>query len=143
MRAAVFQGYDRGHRIERVPDPTPHGHDVVIRVGRSGICSSDLAITSRHDPSSPLAAMFEPMSRPGTVLGHEVAGEVVALGPDVTTLAIGDRVVPSAFSGCGTCGTCLSGKPDWCAGVYAKMGGYAEYCLADERFCVRAPVALS
>jgi (R,R)-butanediol dehydrogenase/meso-butanediol dehydrogenase/diacetyl reductase len=143
MRAAVFQGIGNGHKIETVPDPVPIDGEVVIRVERSGICATDITITSRRNEPSPLDAMYDPLSRPGTVLGHEIAGEVVALGPRVEYLKVGDRVAPTAFSGCGTCLSCLSGKADWCAGVGAKMGGYGEYAVANEWNCVRLPKTFS
>lgn len=143
MRAAVFQGIGKGHKIESVPEPSPGPDDVLIRVEQSGICATDLTITGQRKQASPLDAMFEILGRPGTILGHEFAGEIVAIGAGVERLKVGDRVAPGGMSGCGGCLTCLSGKPDWCAVGHAKMGGYAEYALAHENSCALVPKSLA
>jgi (R,R)-butanediol dehydrogenase/meso-butanediol dehydrogenase/diacetyl reductase len=142
MRAAVFQGLGKGHKIESVRDPVPGRRDVVLKVLRSGICATDMTITSVRERPSPLDSLFDSLNRPGSILGHEIAGEVIGLGADIEYLKLGDLVAPMGFTGCGTCLTCLSGRPDWCTGVYAKMGGFAEFALADERFSVRVPKTL-
>lgn len=142
MRAAVFQGRGRGHRIETLPDPTPGPGEVVVRVRRSGICATDITITSESSSDTPLDRLYQALSTPGTVLGHEIGGEVVAVGSAAGRLRVGDKVAPTAFSGCGSCATCIAGKADWCAQARARMGGYAEYALADEAFCVRLPATL-
>jgi (R,R)-butanediol dehydrogenase/meso-butanediol dehydrogenase/diacetyl reductase len=90
MRAAVMQGLHRPLAIETVPDPVPGAGEVVVRVGRCGICGSDLHMT--EDPAYGMGA--------GSVLGHEFAGEVVALGKGVEGLGTGDlvSVVPLAVA---------------------------------------------
>ena len=96
MKAAVFQGIGQPLAIVERPDPAPGPGEVLIRVGRAGICGSDLHMTS--EPGSFIA--------PGTIIGHELAGEVIALGQGVTQLRIGDRVAPMPFVGCGRCPAC-------------------------------------
>ena len=133
MQAAVFKAIGQPLQIEQIADPAPLGRDVVISVGRCGICGSDLHVTedaSFHLPS-------------GTVLGHEYAGEIVATGSAVEQLRAGDRVAVVPMRSCGRCAECLSGQPAWCATKRLEGGGYAQYSLADERQCVRLPNTLS
>jgi 2-desacetyl-2-hydroxyethyl bacteriochlorophyllide A dehydrogenase len=125
VRAAVFRGADRGLVIEERPDLTPGAGQVLLRIGRSGICGSDLHMTSGH------GAFQLPE---GIVVGHEYAGAVVELGPGVTQLRVGDRVAPLPSGGCGACAACQQGTPTWCTGDKPppRFGGYAEYAVADE-----------
>ena len=133
MQAAVFKAIGQPLQIEQIADPTPGGSDVVISVGRCGICGSDLHLT--EDPSFHLP--------PGTVLGHEYAGEIVATGPAVEHVRTGDRVAVVPIRSCGRCAECLAGQPAWCTTIRLEGGGYAQYSVADERQCVRLPKALS
>ncbi|MGH8258739.1 MAG: alcohol dehydrogenase catalytic domain-containing protein, partial [Steroidobacteraceae bacterium] len=90
MRAAVFRGFDSPLAIEEAPEPRPAADEVLIRVARCGICGSDLHMT--REPA--LGA------RPGSVLGHEFSGEVVALGRAAHGLRVGDRVAVAPVRGC-------------------------------------------
>ena len=83
MRAAVFEGVGQPLSVEEVPDPEPGPRFAVVRVGACGICGTDLSITSGRG--------FLQMP-PGFVLGHEYAGEVVAVGSDVDRVRVGDHV---------------------------------------------------
>lgn len=129
MKAAVFKEIGRPLVIEDVPDLTPAEDEVVVQVGRCGICGSDLHMT--EDPVFGV--------RPGTVLGHEYSGEVVAAGSKVEHLRTGDRVSVSPLRGCGRCATCLAGQPAWCSTRQLEGGGYAQYSIATERQCVKLP----
>lgn len=133
MRAAVMQGLHQPLAIETVPDPTPGAGEVVVRVGRCGICGSDLHMT--EDPAYGQGA--------GSVLGHEFAGEVVALGRGVEGLAPGDRVAVSPLTSCGACPACRAGNVSWCEGFGLQGGGYAEYALTRPNQCVRLPASAS
>jgi (R,R)-butanediol dehydrogenase/meso-butanediol dehydrogenase/diacetyl reductase len=137
MRAAVYQGGDNSLAIETVDDPTPGPGQVVIQVGRCGICGSDLHMAEGHDFG------FEP----GDVPGHEFAGEVVAMGHGAEGVRIGDRVAVMPFLSCGKCSACLAGDPAGCVtqnmmGSGGARGGYAEYVAADARWCVQLPRTL-
>jgi (R,R)-butanediol dehydrogenase/meso-butanediol dehydrogenase/diacetyl reductase len=134
MRSAIFKAPGLPLSIDTVPDPTPAPNQVVIRIGRCGICGSDLTFT---DPRSPAHYPI------GSALGHEYAGEIVALGRDVTHLAIGDRVTAMPSTGCGSCAACLAGDPNGCASCHHIMGGYGEYTLADGRYAAKLPDSLS
>jgi len=133
MRAAVMQGLHRPLAIETVPDPVPGEGEVVVRVGRCGICGSDLHMT--EDPAYGMGA--------GSVLGHEFAGEVVALGKGVEGLGTGDRVSVVPLKSCGRCPSCLAGEVAWCDQFGLQGGGYAEYALTRPNQCVRLPKTAS
>jgi 2-desacetyl-2-hydroxyethyl bacteriochlorophyllide A dehydrogenase len=133
MKAAVFKSVGQAFVIESVRDPEPGRGQVVVRVARCGICSSDLAMTDGSGWTYPI----------GSVLGHEIAGEVVALGAQVQDLAVGDRIVSMGFGGCGLCKECLAGSPIWCSQFHVLQGGYAEFTTAMARFAVRLPLSLS
>ena len=133
MKAAVFHGIGQKLCIEVVPDPRPGPGEVVVKVGRCGICGSDLHMT--EDPMFGVPA--------GAVLGHEFAGEIAAVGKGVTGLKIGDRVSVPPVKGCGHCASCLKGEPAWCDQMALIGGGYGEYALALERQIVRLPSSAS
>ncbi|MGE3744544.1 MAG: alcohol dehydrogenase catalytic domain-containing protein [Sphingomonadaceae bacterium] len=143
MRAAVFQGRGKPHKVENVAEPVPAPREVIVKVDRCGICGSDLTMTAPRDGDSQMSPDVERLFSPGAILGHEFSGTVVALGKDVERLKVGDRVAPMFLSGCGHCVGCLSGKPNWCQGAYGKMGGYAQYATAHEQFSVRLPTVLT
>jgi alcohol dehydrogenase, propanol-preferring len=80
------------------------------------------------------------------ILGHEIVGTVVEIGPEVERFAVGDRVgVPWLGWTCGVCRYCRSGRENLCDRArftgYHRDGGYADYTLADGRFCFRLPTA--
>jgi (R,R)-butanediol dehydrogenase/meso-butanediol dehydrogenase/diacetyl reductase len=133
MKAVVTQGLHRPLRVESLPDPVPAAGEVVLQVARCGICGSDLHMT--EDAAYGI--------KPGDVLGHEFAGEVVALGAGVADLAVGDRVAAIPLRGCGHCPACLSGEPAWCAEFGLQGGGYAEYVRTRADQCVRLPRSAS
>lgn len=129
MRAAVFKGFGLPLAIESVPDPAAGPGEVVVRVGRCGICGSDLHMTEDRT--------FGP--KPGAILGHEFAGEVTAVGAGVGRIHVGDRVAVSPLRSCGACESCRAGQPAWCAEMRLQGGGYAEYVVATERQCFVLP----
>jgi (R,R)-butanediol dehydrogenase/meso-butanediol dehydrogenase/diacetyl reductase len=133
IRAAVMQGLHKPLIIERLPDPEPGEGEVLVRVGRCGICGSDLHMT--EDPAFGRAA--------GDVLGHEFAGEVVALGKNAEGVRLGDLVSVIPLASCGRCDTCLAGEPAWCAHFGLQGGGYAEYALTRPNQCVILPASAS
>jgi len=134
MRAAVFKGIGLPMVIEQLPDPTPDAGEVVLQVGRCGICSSDFHFTDGRSDTF----RFEP----GSVLGHEYSGTIVATGSGVTRVKVGDNVACMPHCGCGRCGFCLGGRQIYCDHRRAS-GGYAEYVLHHENAMVRMPSSLS
>jgi (R,R)-butanediol dehydrogenase / meso-butanediol dehydrogenase / diacetyl reductase len=133
MRAAVMQGLHQPLAIETIPDPAPSTGEVVVKVGRCGICGSDLHMT--EDPAYGKGS--------GDVLGHEFAGEVVALGKGTEGLALGDLVSVIPLQSCGQCASCKSGEVAWCDQFGLQGGGYAEYAVTRPNQCVKLPASAS
>ncbi len=134
MKAAVFQGIGKPLVIEERPQPSPGPGEVLIKVGRAGICGSDLHMTS--EPGTPIAA--------GTVIGHELAGEIVALGQGVTRLRIGDRIAPMPFVGCGHCPACDDGRPHHCPQARIDVvTGFSQFSRVGAGDCIVLPPELS
>jgi len=79
----------------------------------------------------------------GFILGHERGAEVVAVGPGVERLNVGDRVVPHPTKGCGRCADCVAGKPFFCKQMQMNMGGFAQYMACSEAVCARLPNTFS
>ena len=126
MRALTFHGTG-DVRCERVPDPVIlDQRDAIVRVDLAAICGSDLHVWRGHEAGLD----------PGTVLGHEFMGEVVAIGKEVRGLALGDRVVCPFSTSCGDCASChekLSSRCEhgqlfgWVEGGAGLQGTQAEY----------------
>lgn len=133
MRAAVFEALDTPLAIHDVPEPVPSADEIIIAVGRCGICGSDLHMA--HDP------VFG--AKCGDIFGHEFAGEVVELGKEARGVNKGDLVTVSPLKSCGECAHCRSGAVQWCANFGLQGGGYAEYVAARPNQCVVLPHSLS
>lgn len=135
MKAAVFNRVGEPFEIQDRPDPTPGEGQVVIKVGRCGICGSDLHMTEKEGMGCPPS---------GTVMGHEISGEVVEIGHGVSNLKPGDLVAALPITGCGKCAACLAGEPSYCVqGLKFLAGGYAEYAIAGARECLTIPQGLT
>jgi (R,R)-butanediol dehydrogenase/meso-butanediol dehydrogenase/diacetyl reductase len=133
MKAVTFQALHSPLAFETLPDPTPDAGQVVVKVGRCGICGSDLHMTEDAAYGC----------KHGDVLGHEFAGEVVGLGKDVSGLKAGDLVSVIPMMSCGHCEHCRKGEVQWCAAFGLQGGGYAEYALTRPNQCIRLPESLS
>src|SRR5438034_2730038 len=107
IQAAVFRKVQEPLTIEAVDVDKPLGREVLVRTVATGVCHSDLHVVDG-------IGRF-PLDRP-IVLGHEGAGIVEAVGPDVTTVRTGDHVVACLSGFCGSCPQCLSGHPNLCTG---------------------------
>ena len=127
MKAVTFQALHTPLAFETLPDPTPDPGQVVVKVGRCGICGSDLHMTEDAAYGC----------RHGDVLGHEFAGEVVDLGREVEGLKTGDLVSVIPLMSCGECAHCRKGEVQWCAQFGLQGGGYAEYAVTRPNQCVR------
>lgn len=134
MRAMLLDRPGTPLRLARIAVPEPTGHDILIRVAACGVCRTDLHIVDGELPphKAPLA------------MGHEVVGRVVRTGNVASRFAIGDRVgVPWLGGTCRHCGFCVSSHENLCDGAtftgYDRDGGYAEYAVADERYCFAIP----
>ena len=133
MRAMILDG-PGSLRPGDMPVPVPGPHDVLLRVLACGVCRTDLHILDGELPAPRLPL----------VPGHQVVGVVEALGEAVTGRATGDRVgVPWLGWTCGECSYCESGRENLCDAArftgYHMDGGFAEYCVADARYCFPIP----
>ena len=139
MRAVIFEEFGGPLSVRQVPDPAPRPDGVVLAVKSTGICRSDWHGWRGHDPDVRLPH----------VPGHELAGEVVAVGRDVRNLRTGDRVTVPFVSGCGDCAPCGRGDPQVCDAQFqpgfTHWGSFAEYVGLHyaERNVVPLPDALS
>jgi propanol-preferring alcohol dehydrogenase len=115
--------------LRDIDKPQPGDGDVLIRVLACAVCRTDLHVVDNELPDANLPL----------VPGHEIVGEVEAVGDDVTSLAAGDRVgVPWLGWTCGECRYCRNGQENLCDQArftgYQIDGGYAEYTVADARY---------
>jgi (R,R)-butanediol dehydrogenase/meso-butanediol dehydrogenase/diacetyl reductase len=133
MKAVTFQALHAPLAFEDIPDPTPGEGELVVKVGRCGICGSDLHMTEDAAYGC----------KHGDVLGHEFAGEVVALGKNTTGKKVGDLVSVIPLKSCGTCEYCRKGAVQWCAQFGLQGGGYAEYAVTRPNQCVTLPTDLT
>jgi propanol-preferring alcohol dehydrogenase len=136
MLAMTVDAGSRRLRAGQRPVPAPGPGEVLVRVRACGVCRTDLHILDGDLP----------VHRPGVVPGHEVVGEVVAAGPGATRFAVGVRVgIPWLGRACGTCAYCRIARENLCDQPqftgYDRDGGYAEYAVADERFCLPLPAS--
>ncbi len=129
MKAAVFYEYGRPEvlKYEEI-EPLPVGRrDVKIKVRATALNFYDVLARQGH---------YKPNERWPHILGGDIAGDVVEVGPEVTSVAVGQPVVVYAAVGCGTCEICLKGEPNCCVkyryfGAHL-WGGYAQYCVVPE-----------
>jgi S-(hydroxymethyl)glutathione dehydrogenase/alcohol dehydrogenase len=150
MRAAVFVGQEQPLVIEDVTPLAPGDRDVVVNVGASGVCHSDLSIVHGYLPFPP-----------GCILGHEGAGTVESVGASVTRVKPGDRVIASFVPACGVCWFCLHEKSNLCemsnalsfaprvtrpdgstATAFTGLGTFAEQMTVDEASVVKVETDL-
>ncbi len=146
MRAAVYHG-PRDLRLESVPEPEAGPGDVKLRVLYNGICGSDLheyydgPVTTRTTPH-PLTGVKNPV-----ILGHELCGEVVAVGEGVEDMPLGCLVAVDPLESCGHCVWCKDGQYPHCPQValhgYNRQGGLAEYTVVRRDMAHRLPPGMT
>ena len=137
MKAMRFPEAGRAEIVE-VPRPVPAEGEVLVRVRAAGICHSDVAAyLGKHN-----------FRCPPVITGHELAGEVVQLGPAVRQVREGARVAIEPHVGCGQCVYCRRGAYHECpgkrfVGVGDWIGAFAEYTLATESMCHALPEGMT
>jgi propanol-preferring alcohol dehydrogenase len=138
MRAMLFETAGKPLRMADLPIPEPGPGQLLIHVHACAVCRTDLHVVDGEltKPKLPL------------IPGHEIVGTVEQLGDRVDRFKIGDRVgVPWLGWTCGECAYCQSGRENLCDGAkftgYTLDGGYAEYTVADQRFCFPIPESYS
>lgn len=114
--------------------PTPQGSEVVLKVGSCGVCHSDVHLHDGFfDLGNDVKLDMTRTVKPPRTLGHEIAGTVVAVGPDVQGVKVGDRRVVFPWIGCGTCALCASGVEHLCNSPQAlgihRDGGFATHTV--------------
>jgi alcohol dehydrogenase, propanol-preferring len=134
MRAMILKA--RGDRLALIdaPEPEPGPEQVLLRVHACGVCRTDLHVVDGELTRGKLPV----------IPGHEVVGRVVACGSAVDGYRAGDRVgVPWLGFTCGACDYCVRGQENLCERArftgYDLDGGYAEYMVADQRYCLPLP----
>jgi propanol-preferring alcohol dehydrogenase len=136
MCAMVLEAPKKPLRAMDMPVPRPCSDEVLIRVRACGVCRTDLHIVDGELP--------EP--KPLLIPGHEIVGTVVQKGEHVEGFSLGDRIgVPWLGATCGRCPFCERGQENLCDNAqftgYTRDGGYAEYAVANQRYCFRLPGA--
>lgn len=124
MTAAVLYGKEQ-LRIERVNIPTLAPGDVLVRVKTALTCGTDVKVFRR--------GYHAMMIQPPALFGHELAGDIVAMGEAVRGFAIGDRVVAANSAPCGECFHCRRQQENLCDDLLFNNGAYAEYIRIPER----------
>jgi propanol-preferring alcohol dehydrogenase len=134
MAAMRLHGPGQALTLDTLSVPSPGASEVLIEVLACGVCRTDLHVLDAELPE---------LRYPVTP-GHEIVGRVAALGHDVTQWRLGDRVgVPWLASTCGRCEYCGRGLENLCDEArftgYTAPGGYAQYAVADARYCLAVP----
>ncbi len=139
MLAMIFSGKTKGAvEAAEVPTPEPAPGQLRLKVRACGVCRTDLHVVDGdlQEPKVPV------------VPGHEIVGTVEAVGQAVSGVAVGERVgVPWLGASCGVCRYCRAGRENLCDKArftgYQLDGGYAEYAVADARYCFALPAEFS
>ena len=122
MKAAIYRGV-QDLKVEQVPEPEALANEVKLRVHACATCGTDAKIFNHGHPRL----------TPPQIIGHEIAGEVVFVGAEVTSVKVGDRVQVIAAIPCGTCWACQAGKMTICPNQlsmgYQFPGGFAEFMI--------------
>jgi len=134
MLAMVLRKTGQSLQLEELPVPRPGAHEVLIRVKACGVCRTDL-----HIVDGELASPKLPL-----ILGHEIVGEVVDAGAKASRYPVGTQVgVPWLAHTDGDCLYCRNGQENLCDNAqftgYTVDGGYAEYTVANEDYCLALP----
>lgn len=121
MRAVIYEAFGAMPRIADVPEPSPEAHAAIVRVEASGLCRSDWHGWMGHDPD---------IARFPHVPGHELAGVIEAVGPEVRRWRVGDRVTTPFVGACGHCAQCAAGNHQICDHQtqpgFTQWGSFAE-----------------
>jgi propanol-preferring alcohol dehydrogenase len=138
MRAMLLEKQGNPLQLAELPIPQPICHQILIQVDACAVCRTDL-----HVVDGDLPQLKHPV-----IPGHQIIGRVEKLGKQVTRFSMGDRVgVPWLGWTCGECHYCQTNRENLCDEAkfsgYQLDGGFAEYLVADERFCFSIPKGYS
>lgn len=134
MFAMILETPGRPLRAANLSRPSPGPNQILLRVHACAVCRTDLHVVDGELPEPKLPL----------VPGHQIVGTVVEIGEGITRFVVGDRLgVPWVGWTCGRCQYCQERRENLCDHArftgYQVDGGYAEYAVADERFCFRLP----
>ena len=134
MKAMVLREFNEPFLLSEVPLPSIGHDELLIKVQGCGVCYTDVKIAAGLTPDISLPR----------ILGHEVAGEVVALGKEVKNFREGDRVCLYFYIHCGQCEPCLNKRENLCLNLRGRIGfqldgGYAEYVKAPATHAFKVP----
>ena len=134
MKAMVLHEAKTPLRLEDVERPEPSSTEVLVKVEACGVCRTDLHVVDGELPEPKLPL----------ILGHQIVGTVISRGDEGGDFERGERVgIPWMGWTCGQCKYCRSGRENLCDHArftgYTLDGGYAEFAVADHRFCIRIP----
>ena len=137
MKAMVLEGPAGRFALADMPIPQPGRGEVLVRVHACGVCRTDL-----HVVDGDIRDGVYPV-----VPGHQIVGVIEALGPDAAG-SLGARVgIPWLGYTCGVCAFCRAGRENLCDRAqftgYQRPGGFAEYVVADARFCFDLPQSMT
>jgi len=137
MRGLAFHGNSVA-KVINFPDVDPGVEQVLIKLRSSGLCGSDFNRYRGKPPNEYNGQLIRP--------GHEPCGEIMALGPNVKGLKVGDRIIQHHYEGCRECKFCLTGWQQLCKVVDKKEyyggsmhGGHGDYMVAHQSTCVPLP----
>lgn len=137
MRAAVLDRFNAPLAIRDVPAPVAGPGEVLVRTRASSLCQTDLKV---------MRGAISTVQTP-RIIGHELCGEVAALGPGAVGVKEGDRVISSIDISCGHCAYCQVGKLDYCLALrrlgFEHDGAHAEYVRLPARNLVPIPASIS
>ncbi|MHC5373021.1 zinc-dependent alcohol dehydrogenase family protein [Enterococcus sp. LJL120] len=132
MKALVLTAKEN-MSLQELPTPTITDQEVLLKVKYCGVCGTDVHIFHGEPGSAEVT--------PPIVLGHEFSGEVIEVGAEVTTLAVGDHVAVDPNIYCGKCRYCRDGRVQLCDNLSAvgvtRNGGMAEFCNVPETACLK------
>lgn len=133
MKAAILHG-PGDIRVEEAPVPQPGPGEIRLKTLAATTCGTDRKVALR--------GYHAKMLRPPCSFGHEVAGEVEAVGENVLTVRVGERVVVANSAPCGRCPFCLRGRESLCEDLLFWNGAFAERCLIPERIVAKNVIAV-
>lgn len=125
-------GFNQPLECREIAEPRPTGREVVLRVLGSGVCHSDVHICEGfHDLGGGKKISLDGKLPLPLTPGHEIAGEVVSVGDQVTSVVVGDKVLAFSWIGCGDCDFCQAEQEQLCRSSrflgLNRAGGYADY----------------
>ena len=143
MRSMQVVDWGKPLAMNEYPDPVPQGHEVLVRLTGCGVCHSDLHQADGYFDlgGGRKLSLAERGNKLPYTPGHEMAGVVQAVGPDVTDVKVGDRGIVFPWLGCGECAVCRRGDETWCNNTRflggTLDGGYSTHAIVPhERYLV-------